>query len=141
MNTNDQEKFRFTGLLAGAALTILAGWSAWRGHPAEARLAGTRLTVVWSLLGLGAGVALASLVSVRFARGFHRAWMSLARVLARVNTCLLLAVVYLGGFGLYRIWGRIGRRDPLGRWNGPRPSYWVARVRTRQQRWQFERLY
>ena len=141
MNPSDQEKFRFTGLLAGAAFVILAGWNAWRGHPPETWLAGTRVTLVWSLLSLGAGVALASLVSVRFARGFHRAWMSLARVLARVNTCLLLAVVYLGGFALYRIWGRIVRRDPLGRRSGSQPSYWVARVRTRQQRSQFERLY
>jgi hypothetical protein len=119
-----------TTLLVGMALGLAGAASAWRGHSLRAAML-MSLSVLLSAAGMAMPV---------FACGFHRAWMRMARAAGRVNTRILLTLVYFFIFVPYRVLGRLAGRDPLGR-RTRRESYWIARTRTRQERWQFERLY
>jgi len=119
--------------LAGVAcaLAILAGLSGWRGHALRAEV----------LLGVSAALLAGGMASHRFRAGFHKRWARISAAIAEANTAAALAILFFAGFGFYRCCGRVAGRDPLGRRSGRRDSYWVPRQRTRQQPWQFERLY
>ena len=119
--------------LAGVAavLAALSGLSAWRGHAHQAE----------GLLAISLGLLLAGMISRTFVGAFHRYWTSFGVVIGRANAFAALAVLFCGGFGFYRVWSRLVGRDPLGCRSPRRESYWIPRQRTRQQPWQYERLY
>jgi hypothetical protein len=118
------------GDVAGV-LAAVAAVSAWRNHSFRAEI----------LLGVSMALLFGGIASREFLIFFHKAWSRAGRAIASVNTFMALAILFWAGFGFYRCWGRIVGRDPLGRRSGRRESYWVPIYRTRQQPWQFERLY
>ena len=124
-----RQELRSAAIFA-AALAFGGFASAWRGHSTRALL----------FLAAGSAVVLWALVSRVFASRFHRAWMRLARALGRINSTALLTLVYLAVFVPYRLIGQLAGRDPLAR-RTARESYWICRTRTRQEHWQFERMY
>jgi len=107
------------GLVVGGVFALLALWSTYCAHPV---LAAVFASLATPLVGLG-------LVAPRLLAPVERAWMALAHVLGRINTTLILALLY------YLVFTPIGavRRlfsDPLDRRMGePRPSHWTARER------------
>jgi hypothetical protein len=128
---NKERNAKSTGLMVAAILALFAGVSAFKGH--------------WMRVDFFAvaAVALATAVtaSATFARHFEHRWLWLAHKLGAWNTRALLAFLYILGFTSYHVIGVISGRDPLGRRSARQSTYWVNRHRTRQQPWQFERLY
>ena len=112
-------------------MAILGSLSAWKHH-------NTRAEVLFVLSAL---LLIAAMSSRRFRRRFHQGWTRVAETIAMVNSTIILGIVFWVGFGFYRCWGRVLGRDPLGRRANRQESYWIPRQRTRQQPWQFERLY
>jgi fatty-acid desaturase len=131
MTTKKNNTEKITVMLVAGAFAALGGVSAWRGHWTRAGL----------LLAAGLALLLVGLVSRRFAAGFHRRWMRAAYAMGSANAFVLLTLIYLIGFSAYGAWVRMARRDSLGRRSAPRESYWVPRMRTHPNAWQFERLY
>jgi hypothetical protein len=122
---------RKTVFMVAGVLLALAAFSLWRGHSTRAEI----------VSGVALLLALAAAASEAFARRFHVFWMRVAHRLGALNTFVLLALVYAFGFIPYGWIGRVFGLDPLGRRQPSQQTYWVARSRTRQQNWQFERLY
>ena len=107
------------GLTVGGVFLILASVSWWRGHELAPRVMGA-LGVPLVALGLVAPALLAPV---------ERAWMAMAEVLGRINTRIILTVIF------YAIvtplgWVRRWRHDPLNRrMHDGRSSNWVRRER------------
>jgi hypothetical protein len=122
---------RKTALLVAAVLLLIAAWSVYRG----------RATVVAVFGSLGAALALTGLLLPAAARAFHTAWMRFASALGRVNSRVLLTLMYYLVLTPYGFVMRLAGRDPLRRRGAARESYWIKRKTTRQTREQFERLF
>jgi hypothetical protein len=124
-------KERATTFALAAVLAGFAGLSFWRGHETRAQ----------TMLGCALILAVAALVSVKFASWFYRSWLRIAYLAGAAHTTAILALLYFLGFTGYRLWGRFTGRDALGRRAPRQDSYWTERTRTQPSRWQFERLY
>lgn len=103
------------GLLVGGAFLVLAAVSWWRGHEVPVALFGA----VGGLLVLG-GLLLPDLLGP-----VHAAWMGLSRVLSKVTTPIVMAVLYFVVFMPVGLVMRAFGRNALVRPDGE--SYWVAR--------------
>jgi hypothetical protein len=112
-------ELRRFGLTVGGAFVLLALISAWRGHSLPPRVLGTA----------GALLVAGGLVAPRLLEPVERGWMRFAEGLGRVNTRIILALVYcivITPAGIVRRW----LRDPLDRrMRDGRPSVWVTRPR------------
>jgi hypothetical protein len=108
---------RTFGLLIGALLLLLA---------LKSRATGGR---AWPWL-LGAGTALVILAAVRPAwlSPLNRGWMAFARLMNRVASPIVLAVLFLGVVWPIGLLMRLTGSDPLRlRRTGEEASYWLAR--------------
>ena len=120
MTEADATQLRKFGLVVGGIFLLLGALSGWRGHshlPVVLWTAGAPLVVLGALLPR----ALASV---------ERHWMSFAHVLGRINTTLILSLLY---FLVFTPVGfiRRGIADPLNRRMGtPTASHWVRRAVT-----------
>jgi hypothetical protein len=112
-------ELRRFGLTVGGAFLLLAAVSAWRGHTIPPRVLGT----------LGVLLVLPGLIMPRVLGPVERAWMRFAEVLGRINTRIILTLLYcvvITPVGLVRRW----LADPLDRkMRDGRPSVWVTRTR------------
>jgi hypothetical protein len=122
---------RKSALLVAAVLLGIAAWNLYRG----------RTTVVVLFGVLGGALVVAGLLVPPAARAFHTAWMRFAVLLGHVNSRVLLTLVYYLVVTPYGVVTRLVGRDPLRRRGARGESYWVERIRTRQAREQFERLF
>jgi hypothetical protein len=112
-------ELRRFGLTVGGAFVILALVSAWRRHVLPPRVLGAAGTLL----------VVGGLVAPRLLAPVERGWMRFAEVLGRVNTRIVLALVYcvvITPAGLVRRWFH----DPLDRrMRDGRPTVWVTRPR------------
>jgi hypothetical protein len=112
-------ELRRFGLTGGGAFLLLAAASAWRGHIIAPRVLGT----------LGVLLVVPGLVAPRLLGPVERGWMRFADVLGRINTRIILGLLYclvITPVGLVRRWVA----DPLDRrMRDGRPSVWVTRPR------------
>ncbi len=118
------------GLTVAGPFLLLAGVAWWRGHPTSATV----------LASLGVGMAGFALVLPSTLGPVERLWMGLAHVLGRVNTRVLLTVVWMLTIVPIGVIMRVFGRDPLTRTIEGGPSYWVTRPRrtdpkTAMERW------
>jgi len=107
------------GLSVGGVFMVLGAVSWWRGHVIAPR-------VMWSV---GAPLVAGGLVAPLLLAPVERAWMRMAEVLGRVNTRVILTVLY---YLLMTPIGWMRRRsgDPLDRaMRDGRASTWVRRER------------
>ena len=113
-----REPRRF-GLTVGGAFLLLAAVSAWRGHTIPPRVLGS----------LGVLLVVPGLVAPRILGPVERGWMRFGAALGRVNSRILLTVLYylvITPVGLVRRW----LEDPLDRrMRDGSHSVWVARSR------------
>jgi hypothetical protein len=110
-------ELRRFGLTVGGAFLLLALVSWWRGHVVPPLV----------MAGLGAGLVLPGLVAPRMLARVERSWMRFAEVLGRINTRIILTVLYALVFTpvglLRRAFG-----DPMDRrMRDGRASTWVRR--------------
>jgi hypothetical protein len=110
-------ELRRFGLTVGGAFLLLALVSWWRGHVVPPLV----------MAGLGVGLVLPGLVAPRALMPVERSWMRFAEAVGRVNTRIILTVVYALVFTpiglLRRMFG-----DPLDRrMRDGRASVWVRR--------------
>lgn len=112
-------ELRRFGLTVGGAFLLLAAVSAWRGHTLPPRVLGT----------LGVLLVVPGLVAPGILGPVERGWMRFAEVLGRINTRIILALVYclvITPVGLVRRW----LADPLDRrMRDGRKTVWVTRAR------------
>ena len=112
-------ELRRFGLTVGGMFLLLAAVSAWRGHTIPPRILGT------------AGVLLVvpGLLVPRVLGPVERGWMRFAEMLGRINTRIILTILYcvvITPVGIIRRW--LG--DPLDRtMRDGRRSVWVQRPR------------
>lgn len=128
---NQIRQARKTALSLGAVLVALAIWSISRHHPIRAEGLGSVGAV---LLLLGTFVPQRTIA-------FHNTWMRFAAALGYVNGRVLLAILFYGIFTPLGLMLKLTAWDPLNRRRKKSASYWVPRVRPRQSREQFERLF
>jgi hypothetical protein len=110
-------ELRRFGLTVGGVFVLLAAVSWWRGHEWPPRALGS----------LGTALIVPALLAPRVLGPVERVWMAMAAVLGRVNTRILLSVVY--ALVITPIGAVMRRRhDPLDRTLGTdRPSHWLPR--------------
>jgi hypothetical protein len=110
-------ELRRFGVTVGGIFLLLASVSWWRGHEWPPRV----------LASLGTLLVVPGLLLPRVLGPVERAWMAMAAVLGRVNTRILLSVVYtlvVTPIGFVMRW----RHDPLDRELGSdRPTHWRPR--------------
>jgi hypothetical protein len=112
-----RRELRTFGLSVGLAFALLGGVSRWRGHELPPR-------VLWTI---GAALLVAGLIAPGVLGRVQRGWMAFAGVLARVNTRIILTLLF------YLVFTPVGLvlrlfRDPLNRSLRDRAgSQWVKR--------------
>jgi hypothetical protein len=107
------------GLTVGGAFLVLGGISRWRGHEWPP-------LVLWTLAG---ALLVPALAYPAILAPIERAWMRLGAVLHRVNSTLILGIIF---FLVITPIGMVLRlfRDPMDRRLVPqRPTLWVKRER------------
>ena len=97
------------GIGAAVGLLLLLG-----GHRS---LAGA----VW---GITAAIGVASLASATVRLGLDRAFAAVGLALGRAMSVVLLAPLFVVGFGLVRLLSSVHGADPLGLRDGDAPTYW-----------------
>lgn len=105
------------GLVVGGVLLLLGGWEWWRGSPLTAEVLG----------GSGGLLMVTGWLAPKLLAPLERAWMAMAEVLGRINTVIILTVLY---FVLLAPIGYVRRRfsDPLDRKLGEdKASHWRRR--------------
>ena len=127
-NKQDLRKY---GLLMAVILGSIAAYLWYRDHGIAAHLGGI------------AGVFLvAGLLVPSLLRPIYTVWMILARILAFINTHLLLAIVFYTIFVLIGAVMRLVRYDPLNRKMEPEgDSYWTKRSPTLPARDHYKRQF
>lgn len=119
MPTPSRSALRRFGLSVGGAFLALGAVSAWRGHTIPP-------LVCWTL---GTPLVLLGAVAPAALGPVERVWMAMAERLGRINSRIILTLLYYGLFtpvGALRRW----RHDPLDRrMPDARPSIWVQRAR------------
>ncbi len=110
-------KGRRFGFTVGAAFLVLGLFSLWRGHPITMRV----------FAGLGGALVIGGAVVPRALLPVERGWMSLAHVLSKVTTPLVMGVLYFGIITPVGVVRRMfGRRAMVRHPHGH--SAWVARA-------------
>jgi hypothetical protein len=119
MPTPSRPSLRRFGLSVGGVFLLLGTVSAWRGHTIPP-------VVCWTL---GTPLVLLGAVAPAALGPVERAWMAMAERLGRINSRVILTLLYwvvLTPVGALRRW----RHDPLDRrMHDGRPSVWVQRPR------------
>jgi hypothetical protein len=111
------QEVRKAGLVVLVGFALLAVLSRWRGHPTA--------SLVFAAAGAGLGVPmLAGVVPV------YKAWMGVAHVLGKINTTIILSVLFfliITPLGLvFRLLGR----DPLAlKLDRAAATYWTPKAR------------
>ena len=105
------------GLTVGIAFLVIAGVLLWRDRDMAARVAGV----------LGGLLAIGGLVVPTLLGPVERAWMGLARVLARITTPIVMALVYFLAVTPIGLFMRAIGRNPLTRAE-KRDGFWVTRA-------------
>lgn len=117
MSTGTASDLRRFGLVVGGVFLVLGTVSDWRGHEVPPR-------VLWAL---GAALVGPALLLPRALAPVERAWMAMATVLARVNTRIILGLLYFLVFTPAGVLRRLAR-DPLDRRLGSgATSHWIPR--------------
>jgi len=126
-----RSELRKFGLTVGIAFVLLGTVSWWRGHEIPPR-------VLWAV---GIGLVVPGLLAPELLRPVHRGWMAFALVLGRVNTRIILTLLYYVAVtpigALMRLF-----RDPLNRALGDRAaSQWIKRPQKPVERAAYERQF
>jgi hypothetical protein len=77
----------------------------------------------------------------RFLAALYRGWMAFAHFLGRVQTYLLLSIIYFVAVGLTAPFIRIFMRDPLDRRMGDRDSVWTPKEHSNLKLDEAQRLF
>ncbi len=132
MTRNSFRAEREFGLIVGSILALLGAWWLYRGKFIYARPVS---------LSLGGLLIICGLRLPRVLVFPNKAWMSLAEVLAFVNTRIILAVLFFLLFTPIGLVKRLLGWDPLNRREGRRDSYWRPySVRQRDSR-HYEKMF
>jgi hypothetical protein len=119
MAPRSQPALRKFGLSVGCVFLAFGCVSWWRAHDVAPR-------IMWAL---GAPLVVLGLVAPSLLAPVERGWMAMAEVLGRINTRIILSVLYIvivTPLGWIRRW----RGDPLDRrMQDGRSSNWVRRAR------------
>jgi len=116
-----RRELRSFGLLVGGILLALGGVAAWRQSAAVAP---------W-LLGFGGGLSVLGAVHPPSLKWPHLAWMTLAFILGRIVSTLLLVLLYFGLLTPLGLASRLAGRDFLQRRRDAKAtSFWQPRDRT-----------
>lgn len=119
MKSATQPSLRRFGLTVGGVFLVLGCVSWWRAHEIAPR-------VMWAL---GTPLFVLGLVAPSLLAPVERGWMAMAEVLGRINTRLILTVLYFAvitPFGVIRRW----RDDPLDRsMHDGKVTNWIPRER------------
>ena len=118
MPPRSQPALRKFGLSVGGVFLAFGCVSWWRAHDVAPR-------IMWAL---GAPLVVLGLVAPSLLAPVERGWMAMAEVLGRINTRIILSVLYIvivTPLGWIRRW----RSDPLDRrMQDGRSSNWVRRA-------------
>ena len=108
------------GVAAGSAL-LLSGFCIWLWKASVLLPAGMGIA--------GAALAVVGLAAPRAVRPIEKAWMALAYALGRINTHVLLLIVFYGMFTPISLVLRLLGRDAMRRrWRDSRvETYWIPR--------------
>ena len=121
MSAVTRAHLRKFGLLVGGVFVLLAAWSWWRGHGVAPLLLAT----------IGTPLLLGGALAPQLLAPLERAWMALAHVHGRINTQLILGLLYYLLFTPIGWLRRLGK-DPLDRRMGEaKSSHWVRRDKHR----------
>ena len=132
MTRNSFRAEREFGLIVGSILALLGAWWLYRGKFVYAGPVS---------LSLGGLLIICGLLLPRVLVFPNKAWMSLAEVLAFVNTRIILAVLFFLLFTPIGLVKRLLGWDPLNRREGRRDSYWRPySVRQRDSR-HYEKMF
>ena len=116
-NKPDPKRLRSFGLILGLLLAIFA----WRYHHKGYAIA------PW-LFGIGLLSALTASMRPLWLAPVERNWMKVARVIARVNTFVILTLLYYLVITPLGLILRLTSGDPLSRAYGKEASYWKRRT-------------
>jgi hypothetical protein len=120
------------GLIVGGILALLSGWWLYRGKFVDAA------SVTLPLSGL---LIVFSLLLPRVLVYPNKAWMSLARMLAFVNTRIVLGVVFFLLFTPIGFVKRLLAWDPLNRRERQRDSYWRPYSKRQRDPRHYEKMF
>ena len=113
-------QLRHFGLVVGGVFVLIGGWSYWRGHSVFPLV----------MAGVGGPLVVVGALAPKLLAPVERGWMVVAHVLGRINTTVILALLY---FLMFVPIGFIRRRfsDPLDRAMGQKKdTHWVRRTRS-----------
>ena len=127
----DPRQAKQSTLMVGAVLLLIAAWNVWKDRPVVYGIAG----------GCGLLLILIGFLSPAASRIFQRSWMRFAGVLGYVNSRILLSLMFYLVITPYGLVMRVFGRDTMNRRGAGKPSYWIPRAKTRQDRPRYERLF
>lgn len=117
MDAAARAHLRKFGLVVGGIFVLMATWSWWRHHTVAPLI----------LAGLGTPLVLGGALAPQWLAPVERRWMAMAHVLGRINTTLILGLMYYLVFTPVGWLRRFGK-DPLARRMGEATdSHWVRR--------------
>lgn len=117
MSAVTRAHLRKFGLVVGGVFVLLAAWSWGRGHLVAPMLLAT----------IGTPLVVGGALAPQLLAPLERAWMALAHVLGRINTQIILGLLYYLMFTPIGWLRRLGK-DPLNRRMGEaKSSHWVRR--------------
>lgn len=117
MSAEARVHLRKFGLVVGGLFLLLASYSWWRGHEVAPLI----------LAALGAPLVMGGALAPHWLAPVERRWMALAHVLGRINTTLILGLLFYLVFTPIGMLRRLGG-DPLSRRMGEaKDSHWVRR--------------
>ena len=111
-------QLRSFGLLVGAIFAVISLWPVvWHGEPLR----------IWAIIAAGI-LVVPAVVMPKSLKPIYRGWMTVGDVLGRINTRIILGIVFYGvvtPIGAYRRWRG---HDPMRRgWDPQAQSYRVPR--------------
>ncbi len=112
-----RELARF-GVLVGSVFGAFGAWFVWRSGGAS--------VTGKTLIGVGATLFLLGGVAPLTLRRFYAIWMFIGHIVGRVNTTIVLSLIYYIGFSLARLYLLVTRTDPMARRPaGGQGTYWI----------------
>ena len=104
------------GLTVGGAFLVFAAVAWWRGHPATTNV----------LTALGGSLSLAGLLIPTWLGPVERGWMTLAHLISKVTTPIVMGAMYLGVLTPVGLLRRAFGGNPMAH-SANNQSYWKAR--------------